>query len=69
MIRVELDEASLGATRVAINPLWDAVRLWGALRSLRGADAAPPPLPPVRDWVVRASEVLRETTGRMRCGC
>lgn len=25
MIRIELDEPSLGATRIAISPLWDAV--------------------------------------------
>ncbi|MFJ8398587.1 hypothetical protein [Streptomyces sp. NPDC094144] len=26
MIRIELDEPSLGATRIAISPLWDAFR-------------------------------------------
>ena len=54
MIRIELDEASLGATRIAISPLWDA------FCSLHLAKPHRHPSRPYADWVVRAREVLRE---------
>ncbi|MGC4947248.1 hypothetical protein ACLQ2N_13760 [Streptomyces sp. DT224] len=54
MIRIELDEASLGATRIAISPLWDA------FCSLHLAMPHRHPSRPYEEWVVRAREVLRE---------
>ncbi|MFE6039562.1 hypothetical protein [Streptomyces sp. NPDC056452] len=54
MIRIELDEAALGATRIAISPLWDA------FCSLHLARAHRVPSWPYEAWVVRAREVLKE---------
>lgn len=54
MIRIELDEASLGATRIAISPLWDA------FCSLHLAMPHRIPSRPYEEWVARAREVLRE---------
>ncbi|MCX5141129.1 helix-turn-helix transcriptional regulator [Streptomyces sp. NBC_00338] len=54
MIRIELDEASLGATRIAISPLWDA------FCSLHLTMPHRTPSRPYEEWVVRAREVLRE---------
>lgn len=54
MIRIELDEASLGATRIAIGPLWDA------FCSLHLALPHRTPSWPYEPWVVRAREVLRD---------
>ncbi|MFI6861739.1 ArsR/SmtB family transcription factor [Streptomyces sp. NPDC050421] len=56
MIRIELDQASLGATRIAISPLWDA------FCSLHLAMPHRTPSRPYEEWVVRAREVLREDT-------
>ncbi|MFG2599179.1 hypothetical protein [Streptomyces sp. NPDC048462] len=54
MIRIELDAPSLGATRIAISPLWDA------FCSLYLAMPRRAPSLPYQEWVVRAREVLRE---------
>ncbi|WP_329209672.1 helix-turn-helix domain-containing protein [Streptomyces sp. NBC_00683] len=54
MIRIELDEAALGATRIAISPLWDA------FCSMHLARAHRVPSWPYEAWVVRAREVLKE---------
>ncbi|ROQ67987.1 hypothetical protein EDD93_2438 [Streptomyces sp. 840.1] len=54
MIRIELDAPSLGATRIAISPLWDA------FCSLHLAMPHRAPSLPYQEWVVRAREVLRE---------
>ncbi|MET4644805.1 helix-turn-helix domain-containing protein [Streptomyces sp. NBC_01550] len=54
MIRIELDEATLGATRIAISPLWDA------FCSLHLARPHRTPSWPYEEWAVRAREVLRE---------
>ncbi|WP_051715193.1 hypothetical protein [Streptomyces bikiniensis] len=54
MIRIELDEASLGATRIAISPLRDAFcAMHPALPGRR-------PSRLYQEWVVRAREVGRE---------
>ncbi|WNI30956.1 helix-turn-helix domain-containing protein [Streptomyces sp. ITFR-6] len=54
MIRIELDEPSLGATRIAISPLWDAFCSLHLALPHRALSL------PYQDWVVRAREVLRE---------
>ncbi|AZQ36441.1 transcriptional regulator [Streptomyces cyaneochromogenes] len=54
MIRIELDEAALGATRIAVSPLWDA------FCSLHLAMPHRSPSWPYQKWVVRAREVIRE---------
>ncbi|MFC9033903.1 helix-turn-helix domain-containing protein [Streptomyces arboris] len=54
MIRIELDEASLGATRIAISPLWDA------FCSLHLALPHRTPSWPYEEWAGRAREVLRD---------
>ncbi|MFE7324220.1 ArsR/SmtB family transcription factor [Streptomyces sp. NPDC057565] len=54
MIRIELDEAALGAARIAISPLWDA------FCSLHLAKPHRTPSWPYEKWVGRAREVLRE---------
>ncbi|WP_326814609.1 ArsR/SmtB family transcription factor [Streptomyces sp. NBC_01763] len=54
MIRIELDEATLGATRIAISPLWDA------FCSLHLARPHRTPSWPYEEWAVRARGVLRE---------
>lgn len=54
MIRIELDEASLGATRIAISPLWEAFCI------MYLAGPARVPSWPYGEWVVRAREVLRD---------
>ena len=54
MIRIELDEAALGATRIAVSPLWDtfcSIQLAGPHRT---------PSWPYESWVGRAREVLSE---------
>ncbi|MCL8013819.1 helix-turn-helix domain-containing protein [Streptomyces sp. AS02] len=54
MIRIELDEAALGATRIAVSPLWEA------FCSLHLAMPHRSPSWPYQKWVVRAREVIRE---------
>lgn len=63
MIRIELDEASLGATRIAISPLWDA---------FCGPHLTMPhraPSRPYEKWVVRPARCCGRTGGRIRGGC
>ncbi|WP_055590500.1 helix-turn-helix domain-containing protein [Streptacidiphilus griseoplanus] len=54
MIRVEFDEASLGRTRIAVSPLWDAYV------SVCLAQPDRQPSWPYRRWVGRAREVLQD---------
>ncbi|MEV8590278.1 helix-turn-helix domain-containing protein [Streptomyces sp. NPDC051180] len=54
MIRIELDEASLGATRIAVSPLRDA------FCSMHLALPWRHPSWPYREWVGQAREVWRE---------
>ncbi|WP_392671453.1 ArsR/SmtB family transcription factor [Streptomyces sp. LN785] len=54
MIRIELDEAALGATRIAISPLWDAFCSLHLIKPHRT------PSWPYEEWAVRARKVLRE---------
>ncbi|MGP9019496.1 ArsR/SmtB family transcription factor [Streptomyces sp. BR1] len=54
MIRIELDEAALGATRIAVSPLWEAFCSLHLLRPQRR------PSWPYQEWAVRAREVVRE---------
>ena len=54
LIRIELDEASLGATRIAISPLWDA------FCSMHLALPHRHPSWPYQEWVGQAREVWRE---------
>ncbi|MFF0477942.1 ArsR/SmtB family transcription factor [Streptomyces sp. NPDC004284] len=54
MIRIELDEASLGATRIAISPLRDA------FCSMHLAQPHRHPSWPYQEWVGQAREVWRE---------
>ncbi|WP_432151428.1 helix-turn-helix domain-containing protein [Streptomyces sp. bgisy029] len=54
MIRIELDEASLGATRIAVSPLWDA------FCSMHLALPHRTPSWQYEEWAGRAREVLRD---------
>ncbi|MFC5027618.1 winged helix-turn-helix transcriptional regulator [Streptomyces sp. So13.3] len=62
MIRIELDEASLGRTRIAMSPLWDA------FCSLHLTKPGREPSWPYRKWVGRARHVLAsdDRTGPLR---
>ncbi|MGW1225052.1 helix-turn-helix domain-containing protein [Streptomyces sp. NPDC001478] len=54
MIRIELDEAALGATRITISPLWDAFCSLHLLMPHRT------PSWPYEEWAAQARTVLRE---------
>ncbi|MCX5381714.1 helix-turn-helix transcriptional regulator [Streptomyces sp. NBC_00083] len=52
MIRIELDEAALGSTRIAVSPLWDAFCSLHLLAEHRR------PSWPYQEWAARARQVL-----------
>ncbi|MFI6687335.1 ArsR/SmtB family transcription factor [Streptomyces sp. NPDC050485] len=54
MIRIELDEAALGSTRITVSPLWDAFCSLHLLAEHRR------PSWPYQEWAVRAREVLSQ---------